>query len=226
MKLTILMPCRNEEKTIAASIAEAQKYITESSIDAEILISDNISSDRSAEIAVMCGARVISSSPGGYGHALIAGINAARGDYILMGDCDMSYDFYHIGGFIEKLDEGCSLVMGNRFRGGIEHGAMPFSHRFIGVPALTLIGNIVYRTHLGDYHCGLRAFRRRDALSLGLCCGGMEFASELIGRFSRAGYPICEIPTVLRRDRRGKKGHLRTVRDGFRHLTFMLNGRI
>lgn len=221
-ELTILMPCLNEEKTLAFCIGEAKKYISESGISAEILIADNGSTDRSPEIARECGARVVSVAEKGYGNALIGGINAAEGRYIIMGDCDKSYDFYHLDGFVAKLREGYGLVMGNRFRGGIEKGAMPFSHRYLGVPVLSLLGRLRFKTKVGDFHCGLRGFDREKALALGLSCGGMEFATEIIGKFSLSGEKIAEIPTPLRKDGRNGHSHLNTIRDGWRHLKYIL----
>lgn len=222
IELTVLMPCLNEEKTICFCIEEAKRYIEESGISAEILIADNGSTDRSAEIAESMGARVVTVQEKGYGNALIGGINAAYGKYIIMGDCDMSYDFYHLDKFIEKLREGYGLVMGNRFRGGIEKGAMPFSHKYFGVPALSLAGRLRYKTTIGDFHCGIRGFDREKALALGLKCEGMEFATEIIARFVKSGAKITEIPVPLRRDRRNAKSHLRSIPDGWRHLKFIL----
>lgn len=222
IELTILMPCLNEEKTIGFCIDEAARFISESGIAAEILIADNGSTDRSAEIAEGKGARVVEVMEKGYGNALIGGINAARGKYIIIGDCDMSYDFYHLDGFVAKLREGYALVVGNRFRGGIEKGAMPFSHRFLGIPALSLAGRLRYGTSIGDFHCGIRGFDREKALMLGLKCGGMEFSTEIIGRFVKSGERVTEIPVPLRRDGRNAKSHLRTIPDGWRHLKFIL----
>lgn len=222
IELTILMPCLNEEKTIGFCIDEAARFISESGISAEVLIADNGSTDRSAEIAEGKGARVVEVMEKGYGNALIAGINAARGKYIIIGDCDMSYDFYHLDGFVAKLREGYALVVGNRFRGGIEKGAMLFSHRFLGIPALSLAGRLRYGTSIGDFHCGIRGFDREKALMLGLKCGGMEFSTEIIGRFVKSGERVTEIPVPLRRDGRNAKSHLRTIPDGWRHLKFIL----
>lgn len=224
IELTILMPCLNEEKTIGECIKEAQKYIDESRINAEILIADNGSADASVNIAQQLGARVVSIKEKGYGNALIGGIKAARGRYIIMGDCDMSYDFYHLDGFVEKLREGNVLVMGDRFAGGIEKGAMPFSHRYIGVPFLSWLGRIKYKTMVRDFHCGLRGFNRMKALKLGLKCGGMEFATEIIGKFAMSGGRIAQIPTVLRKDKREHAPHLNTIRDGMRHLKYIIRG--
>jgi len=222
MELTILMPCLNEEKTIAFCINEAKKYIAKSNIDAEILIADNGSEDKSREIAALLGARVICVKKRGYGAALRAGIADARGKYIIMGDSDGSYDFGNLGGFVEKLREGNHLVMGNRFRGGIERGAMPFLHK-IGVPVLSLLARMKCGAKVGDFHCGLRGFDADMARSLSLSCDGMEFATEIICRFAKSGASICEIPTPLRKDRRGHKPHLRTFRDGWRHLKYIIS---
>lgn len=221
-ELTILMPCLNEAGSIGFCIEEAKGYIKKSGIAAEILIADNGSTDGSKEIAENLGARVVSVAEKGYGNALRGGIQAATGKYIIMGDCDGSYDFAHLDGFVEKLRAGYALVMGNRYKGGIEKGAMPFSHRYIGVPVLSFIGRLCYRVQIGDFHCGLRGFDRQKALSLRLQCAGMEFASEIIGAFARAKEPICEIPTVLRRDKRKGRSKLRPVKDGIRHLKWML----
>lgn len=222
IELTILMPCLNEAKTLPFCIDEARCFLDENKLDGEILIADNGSTDGSTALAERLGARVVSVAEKGYGNALRGGIAAARGKYIIMGDCDMSYDFYRLGGFLERLRAGYKLVVGNRFAGGIEAGAMPFSHRYIGVPFLSFVGRVRYKTKVRDFHCGLRGFDRETALSIGLRCEGMEFASELIGRFAVGGYEIAELPTVLRRDGRGGKSHLRAFPDGMRHLRFML----
>lgn len=222
VELTILMPCLNEEKTIGFCIDEAKRFIDKSGISAEILIADNGSTDHSVEIAESMDARVVRVEKKGYGNALIGGINAAYGKYIIMGDCDMSYDFYNIGEFVDKLRNGYALVMGNRFKGGIEKGAMPFSHKYFGIPALSLAGRIRYRTSIGDFHCGIRSFDREKALALGLKCEGMEFATEIIARFVKSGAMITEIPVPLRRDGRNAKSHLRSIPDGWRHLKFIL----
>ncbi|MBQ8004300.1 MAG: glycosyltransferase family 2 protein [Oscillospiraceae bacterium] len=222
MELTILMPCLNEEKAIAFCINEAKEYIVKSKIDAEILIADNESTDASVEIAKGLGARVISVPVRGYGAAIRAGIAAARGKYIIMGDCDGSYDFKNLGVFAEKLREGYQLVMGNRFRGGIESGAMPFLHK-LGVPTLSFLARIKCGARIGDFHCGLRGFDTKAARALGLTSDGMELATEIICRFAQSGAQICEIPTPLRKDRREGKPHLRTFRDGWRHLRYIVS---
>ena len=223
-ELTVLMPCLNEEKSIGFCIREALDCIEKHNISAEILIADNGSSDSSVNIAKSLGARIVHIEKRGYGAALIGGINEANGKYIIMGDCDGSYDFSMLDKFLEKLREGYSLVVGNRFRGGIESGAMPLSHK-IGVPFLSAAAKLRYRAPVGDFHCGLRGFERETALSLDLHHSGMEFATEIIARFAKAEKRICEIPTPLRRDLRNGKSHLRTFRDGIRHLKFILTNK-
>lgn len=222
VEFTILMPCLNEEKTIAACVSEAVRGAEGLGLSYEILIADNGSTDSSAETARSLGARVVTVSEKGYGSALIGGIRAAKGKYIIMADCDMSYDLEHIEGFVSHLRDGAALVMGNRFKGRIEKGAMPFHHRYFGVPLLSLAGRLRYGTFVGDFHCGIRGFDREKALSLGLRAKGMEFSTELIGRFAAAGMRIDEIPADLRCDGRNGRSHLRSIRDGFRHLFFML----
>ena len=221
IELTILMPCLNEAETIEGCIREANSFLNARNVEGEILIADNGSTDRSIEKAEALGARVIKVKDKGYGNALRAGIADAQGKYIIMGDSDMSYDFYHLDGFLEKLRDGDGLVMGNRFRGGIAPGAMPFSHRYLGVPVLSLVGRIVYQIPVGDFHCGLRGMNTEAARSLGMRSSGMEFASEMIGAFAASNYSISEIPTVFRCDGRSGKPHLRSVRDGMRHLIWM-----
>lgn len=224
MKITILIPCLNEEETIAKVIRTAKNYIRRNNLinDAEILVSDNGSTDNSVAIAKKNKARVCESTEKGYGNALINGIKNAKGDYIIMGDADMSYDFDDLDGFIKYLDEGYDMVIGNRFKGGIEKGAMPFLHK-LGVPFLSIVGNILFKTPAKDYHCGLRSFKKEKIELLKLKCPGMEFASEMICKASIHKLKIKEIPTKLRKDQRGKKSHLRTFRDGFRHLIYMIN---
>ena len=222
VELTVLMPCLNERKSIAFCIEEAFRYIKKTGIDAEILVVDNGSNDGSPEIAGQCGARVVSVSEKGYGSAVTYGIRAARGRYIIMADCDGSYDFSALDAYLQKLREGYSLVVGNRYQGEIEPGAMPFLHRYVGVPILSMLGRLRYGVKIGDFHCGMRAFDRKKALTLDFCCSGMEFATEMIGSFAKAGESICEIPTVLRKDRRNGKSHLRSFPDGWRHLKLII----
>ncbi len=218
MELTILMPCRNEAVTVEACVREAKEYLTSKGISGEVLVADNGSTDGSGTLAEAAGAEVISVPEAGYGNAVRGGIRAARGKYIIMGDCDRSYDFSQLDAMLAALREGWDLVIGNRFLGGIQPGAMPALHRHVGVPILSWLGRIRFRQNVGDFHCGLRGFSRESANKLTFRCGGMEFATEIIGRFSDAGMKICQVPVPLRRDLRGHPGHLRTVRDGLRHL--------
>ncbi|MCM1188855.1 MAG: glycosyltransferase family 2 protein [bacterium] len=222
MKITILMPCLNEEKTLPGCIRKAKSFLTNSNYDGEVLVSDNGSTDRSVQIAKEAGARVIHVPTRGYGSALWGGILAAEGDYIIMGDADESYDFSALQPFIEKLDAGYELVMGNRFKGGIKPGAMPFLHRYIGNPLLSGLGRIFYKTNVGDFHCGLRAFKRDSIRELNLCTTGMEFASEMVVKAVLFGLKIAEVPVTLSPDGRDRAPHLRSFRDGWRHLKFLL----
>lgn len=222
VEFTILMPCLNEEKTVGECIRQARRGAEKQGLSYEILIADNGSDDNSREIAETHGARVTVVPEKGYGSALIGGIKAARGRYIIMGDCDLSYDFTSLEGFVNCLREGADLVMGNRFKGKIEKGAMPFMHRYFGVPLLSFMGRVRYKTGVGDFHCGIRAFDREKALALGLSCTGMEFATEIIGKFAMSGAVINEIPADLRCDGRNGRSHLRSIRDGFRHLFLMM----
>ena len=222
VEFTILMPCLNEEKTVGECIRQARRGAEKQGISYEILIADNGSDDNSREIAETHGARVTVVPEKGYGSALVGGIKAARGRYIIMGDCDLSYDFTNLEGFVSGLREGADLVMGNRFKGKIEKGAMPFMHRYFGVPLLSFIGRVRFRTNVGDFHCGIRAFDREKAFALGLSCTGMEFATEIIGKFAMSGAVIKEIPADLRCDGRNGRSHLRSIRDGFRHLFLMM----
>jgi glycosyltransferase involved in cell wall biosynthesis len=221
-ELTILMPCLDEAATIGRCIAKARGFLEGAGIDGEVLIADNGSQDGSRALAEGAGARVIDVARRGYGAALAGGIAAARGRYIIMGDADDSYDFSHLDGFVARLREGYPLVMGNRFRGGIRQGAMPFLHRYVGNPVLSFVGRLLFRTPVGDFHCGLRGFDREAVRSLQLRTTGMEFASELVVKASLAGWRIAEVPTTLSPDGRGRPPHLRTWRDGWRHLRFLL----
>ena len=220
--VSVVLPCLNEEQTLGICIAKIQKTFVNNNIAGEIIVADNGSTDRSCEIAHELGARVVSISQKGYGSALIGGIDTAQGTYILMGDADDSYDFSHLPRFLEKLEQGYDLVMGNRFQGGIAPGAMPFLHKYLGNPVLSLVGRIFFHCPIGDFHCGLRAFRRDSICKLHLQTTGMEFASEMIVKASLHNLNISEIPTTLKPDGRHRRPHLRTWRDGWRHLIFML----
>ena len=216
------MPCLNEAETLATCIQKAQRAIAKDGLAAEIIVADNGSTDGSQVIAKELGARVVSVARKGYGSALIGGIDAAHGRFVIMGDADDSYDFTAIAPLIEKLREGYDLVMGNRFLGGIETGAMPWSHRWVGNPALTLISRVFFHTPVGDAHCGLRGFKKEAYERMRLRATGMEFASEMVIKASLKGMRITEVPVVLHPDGRSRPPHLRTWRDGWRHLRFML----
>jgi glycosyltransferase involved in cell wall biosynthesis len=222
VEVSIVMPCLNEAETLATCIQQAQQAIEQDGLAAEIIVADNGSTDGSQVIAKELGARVVPISRKGYGSALIGGINAARGRFVIMGDADDSYDFTAISPLIDKLREGYDLVVGNRFRGGIESGAMPWSHRWVGNPVLTLISRIFFHTPVGDMHCGLRGFRKDAYERMRLRATGMEFASEMVIKASLKRMHIAEVPVTLRPDGRTRPPHLRTWRDGWRHLRFML----
>ena len=222
LELTILMPCLNEAKTIETCIRKAQKSLEENNIDGEILIADNGSTDGSKEIAEKCGARVIDVEVKGYGSALIEGTKNAYGKYIIMGDSDDSYDFSNIMPFLEKLREGFELVMGNRFKGGIEKGAMPWSHRYIGTPVLSFLGRLFYKSKIKDFNCGMRGYNKKSILKLDLKTTGMEYASEMIVQATLNNLKITEVPTTLKKDGRDRPPHLKSFRDGWRHLKFLL----
>ena len=222
LTVTILMPCLNEAETLAFCVRQAVAALRDNNIAGEVLVADNGSTDGSQQIATEEGARVVPVPVRGYGAALIAGIEAARGKYILMADADASYHFEHLPRFLPKLEEGYDLVMGNRFSGSIERGAMPPLHLYLGNPVLSSIGRIFFRIPVRDFHCGLRAFRRDPILGLNLRTTGMEFASEMVVKSSLAGLRMTEVPTTLSPDGRSRPPHLRSWRDGWRHLRFLL----
>jgi hypothetical protein len=222
LELTILMPCLNEAETLGTCVRKALGYLERSGVAGEVLVADNGSTDGSQEIARALGARVVPVAERGYGAALIAGIAAARGRFVIMGDSDDSYDFTALDPFVAKLREGCQLVMGNRFRGGIAPGAMPPLHRYLGNPVLSTIGRIFFRSPVRDFHCGLRGFERQAMLDLDLRAPGMEFASEMVVKATVNGLRIAEVPTTLSPDGRSRPPHLRSWRDGWRHLRFLL----
>ena len=222
MTLTILMPCLNEAETLAYCIDKANGWIKSHNIKAEVVVADNGSTDQSVEIAMGRGARVIHVGQRGYGSALFHGCMAAHGNWIVMGDSDNSYDFSALDLFIDELERGADLVIGNRFLGGIEAGAMPFKNRYIGNPILSWIGRLLFNSSIRDFHCGLRGVTKDAFLRMNLCTTGMEFATEMIVKASLLGMNIVEVPTKLAKDGRSRRPHLRPWRDGWRHLRFML----
>ena len=222
-ELSILMPCLNEKRTLRACIEKAKAFLQHEQISGEIIVADNGSTDGSVELAESCGARVVRAPVRGYGAALAAGIQAARTEYIVMGDSDESYDFSALLPFVEKLREGYDLVIGNRFQGGIAPGAMPFLHRYFGNPFLTAVGRLFFSCReAGDFYCGLRGFRKTALQNLQLQSLGMEFALEMVIKAEMNGLRITEVPTTLSPDRRGRAPHLRRYRDGWRSLRFYL----
>ncbi len=222
IELTILMPCLNEAETLEVCINKAKSFLEKSGVKGEILIADNGSTDGSVEIAERCGARVEHVPVKGYGAALIGGCKAAKGKYVIMGDADDSYDFLNLMPFVEKLREGYELVMGNRFKGGIAKGAMPPLHRYLGNPVLSFIGRLFFPSDIGDFHCGLRGYEREAMLKLDLHTTGMEYASEMVVKATMYGLKMAEVPTTLSPDGRSRAPHLRSFRDGWRHLKFLL----
>jgi hypothetical protein len=222
VELTILMPCLNEARTVATCVIAARRFLMESGVAGEVLVADNGSTDSSQDLARQAGARVIQVPRRGYGAALLAGIAAARGRHVIMGDADDSYDFSALQAYVDLLRGGAQLVMGNRFRGGIAPGAMPPLHRYLGNPVLSFVGRLFFRVRIGDFHCGLRGFSRDAMQRLGLVSPGMEFASEMIAKAALAGLHLQEVPTTLRPDGRDRPPHLRTWRDGWQHLRFLL----
>jgi len=222
VELSVVLPCLDEAETLETCIRKARASLAELGVVGEVVVADNGSTDGSQDIARAAGARVVDVPRRGYGAALMAGIRAARGEYVLMADADDSYALESLGGFLTELRAGHQLVMGNRFAGGIAPGAMPFLHRYLGNPVLSMLGRVFFRVPIGDFHCGMRAFRREAILGLGLRTSGMEFASEMVVRSSLARLDIAEVPTTLRPDGRSRAPHLRTWRDGWRHLRFLL----
>lgn len=222
IELTIVMPCLNEAETLEVCIKKALKFLELSGVRGEIVIGDNGSTDGSQDIAFRAGARVVDVPAPGYGAAIYGAIEGARGKFIVMGDADDSYDFLGLEVFLEKLREGYDLVMGNRFRGGIKPGAMPWKNRYIGNPILSFMGRVLFRSSIGDFHCGLRGFSREAFEKMDLKTSGMEFATEMIVKSVMLDMRICEVPTTLSPDGRSRSPHLRPIRDGWRHLRFMM----
>jgi glycosyltransferase involved in cell wall biosynthesis len=221
-EFSIVMPCLNESETLAICIKKANDFFVTNAINGEVIIADNGSSDGSQEIALHHGAKVISIANKGYGNALKGGFENASGKYIIMGDADDSYDFSNLSQFVEKLREEADLVIGNRFKGGIKKGAMPFLHKYIGNPVLSFLGRLFFKSSIGDFHCGLRGFSKEAYLKMNLATSGMEFASEMIVKSHLLNLKIVEVPTILYKDGRSRKPHLNTWSDGWRHLRFLL----
>lgn len=223
VEVSVVMPCLNEAETLESCIRKAQRALLEANIAGEIIVADNGSSDGSIEIAQRLGAQVVKVQDKGYGNALMSGIAAARGKFIVMGDADDSYDFAHIPRFVEQLRRGSDLVMGNRFRGGIEKGAMPPLHQYFGNPALSHLGRLFFRNrNVGDFYCGLRGFRKQAYERMGMRTTGMEFATEMVVKATLLKMRVAEVPTTLSPDGRSRPPHLRTWRDGWRTLRFFL----
>lgn len=220
-EVTILMPCLNEAETLETCIKKAGAFLEDNEVVGEILIADNGSTDGSQEIAAKAGAKVIHVETKGYGSALISGCEAAKGKYVIMGDSDDSYDFYNLMPFLDQLRGGYDLVMGNRFAGGIEEGAMPWLHRYIGNPVLSFVGRLFFNSHITDFHCGLRGYNRESIMRLNLKTTGMEYASEMVVMSELNHLKITEVPTILQKDGRSGRPHLQSFRDGWRHLKFL-----
>jgi len=222
IEISVVLPCLNERETVATCVAKAVRTLQAAGLRGEVIVADNGSTDGSIELARSAGARVVHVEHRGYGNALKGGIQAARGVYVLMADSDDSYDFSHIPRFVEQLRKGSDLVMGNRFRGGINKGAMPPLHRYLGNPVLTALGRLFFRSPSKDFHCGLRAFRKDSYERMDIRSTGMEFASEMVVKASLLQMNVREVPTTLSPDGRSHPPHLRTWHDGWRHLRFLL----
>jgi hypothetical protein len=220
--LSIVIPCLNEAETLERVLNKSFLSIHKSGLSGEVIVADNGSTDGSQEIALGLGAKLIEVPSRGYGAALQAGINGASGKFVIMGDADDSYALDDLTLFLQKLKEGYDLVLGNRFKGGIEKGAMPWLHKYLGNPVLSWLGRLFFKVQIGDFHCGLRGFNRKAILSLNLKSNGMEFASEMVVKSSLNKLSITEVPTMLKIDGRSRAPHLRTWRDGWRHLIFLL----
>ncbi len=220
--VSVLMPCLNEEKTVGACVEAAKQFLAEHNLPGEILVVDNGSTDASADVAKKSGAKVIFVPERGYGNALRAGIQEAAYSFIVFADCDGSYNFLELKPFYDALVQGTDVVIGNRFRGKIERGAMPWMHHYFGNPVLSWLGRKIGGAPLGDFHCGMRGVRKEAMISLQLCTTRMEFASEMIVKAAKAGLNLKEIPCNLYKDKRGRASHLRPIRDGIRHARFLL----
>jgi len=221
-EVSVVMPCLNEARSVGTCVEKARRALEAAGVRAEVIVADNGSTDGSIDIARQAGARVVHAELRGYGHALHKGISEACGAFIIMGDADDSYDFNEIPRFIAKWREGYEVVMGNRFRGEIRPGAMPWHHRYIGNPLLSGLLNLLFRTGMGDAHCGMRGFTKDVFERMDLRTTGMELASEFVIKAARLGARCTEIPITLWPDQRGRPSHLRSFPDGWRHLRFML----
>lgn len=222
IELSIVLPCLNEERTVGICVAKAVRFLKDNKIAGEVILADNGSTDSSTEIAAQMGAVIVHVEQKGYGMALRGGFLAAKGKYIIMADSDDSYDLVNLMLFVEKLREGYDLVMGNRFKGGIRKGAMPWHHRYIGNPVLSFLGKLFFKTPANDFHCGLRGFTKNAIMKMNLQTTGMELASEIVIKSSIFGMRVCEVPTTLSPDGRDRPPHLNSFRDGWRHLRFLL----
>ena len=222
IELSIVLPCLNEERTVGVCVSKAVNFLKQYGVSGEVILADNGSTDGSVEIASKAGAVITHVEQKGYGMALRGGFESARGKYIIMADSDDSYDLENLMPFVEKLREGYDLVMGNRFKGGIKKGAMPWHHRYIGNPVLSFLGKLFFKTPANDFHCGLRGFTKDAIEKMNLQTTGMELASEIVIKSSIMGMKTCEVPTTLSPDGRDRPPHLRSFRDGWRHLRFLL----
>lgn len=222
VRVSIVMPCLNEEESIGDCVDLAMRSLIEHGLDGEVVVGDNGSTDRSVEIARKHGARVVHEPRKGYGAALRAGIEAAQGEVVIMGDSDGSHDWRQIDRFLDKLSEGYGLVVGNRFKEGVSPGSMPLLNQYVGNPFFSRVSAWFYKIPIGDFHCGMRAFRRECYPRMKLRTSGMEFATEMVIKAARAGIRIAEVPTTVRAPQRSGKPHLRPFRDGWRHLRFIM----
>ncbi len=222
VEVSIVLPCLNEARTVGACVTQATSFLSSHKINGEVIVADNGSTDRSIEIAESLGAVIVHVNEKGYGNALKGGFEAARGKFIIMADADESYDLVNLTPFVEKLRQGYDLVMGNRFKGGIKKGAMPWHHKYIGNPILSFMGQLFFKTPAKDFHCGLRGFTKEAIDSMNLQTTGMELASEIVIKASILRMRVCEVPTTLSPDGRDRPPHLRSFRDGWRHLRFLL----
>jgi glycosyltransferase involved in cell wall biosynthesis len=222
IELSVVMPCLNESETLATCINKANNFFKANNIIGEVVIGDNGSNDGSQEIAKSLGAKVVDIPEKGYGNALKGGFEKASGKYLIMGDADDSYDFSSLGLYLDKLREGNDMVIGNRFKGGIKKDAMPFLHKYLGNPVLSFLGRLFFKSSIGDFHCGLRGLTKDSYYKLNLNTSGMEFASEMIVKAHLNKLKIAEVPTILYKDGRSRKPHLKTWSDGWRHLRFLL----